>query len=104
MARSQHFDIGFLVTEGAGEHIFISVSPGFEHGPGIQRDGISNPRMTDPHTVRAVTHHFGLDDTSWRNLETTTNAFVQRAGTWTLYHHLQNFVVKYGHDWRVIGV
>jgi len=43
-----------MITEGGDEHLFLSVSPGLEHGPGIQRDGISNPRMTDPHSVPAV--------------------------------------------------
>lgn len=104
MAQSQHFDIGFLITEGKDEHIFLSVTPGLEHGPGIQRDGITSPRMTDPHSVRAVTDSFGLDGGSWRDLPATTNPFVQRAGTWTLYHHLKRFVQTYGNEWRVIAV
>ncbi len=98
--RSQHFDIGFLITEGADEHLFIAVSPGFEHGPGIQRDGIGSPRMTDPHAVHAVTAHFGLQEIP---RQTTTNAFVQRAGTRTLYHHLKDFIERHK-DWRVVGV
>jgi hypothetical protein len=104
MAQSQHFDIGFLITEGKDEHAFLSVTPGFEHGPGIQRDGITSPRMTDPHSVRAVTNGFGLHNESWKNLPATTNPFVQRAGTWTLYHHLKRFVQTYGKEWRVIAV
>jgi hypothetical protein len=101
---SRRFEIGFSVTQGPDEHLFLSVSEGFEHGPGIQRDGITEPRMTDPHSVGAVVGRFGLDGTDWQNLLPTTNPYVQRAGTWTLYHHLKRFCARYGDKWRIIGV
>jgi hypothetical protein len=39
-----------------------------------------------------------------RGLAPTTNPFVQRAGTWTLYDHLRAFVDSRGAEWQVIGV
>ncbi len=104
MPLSRRFEIGFLVTQNANEHLFLSVSEGFEHGPGIQRDGISDPRMTDPHSVAAVVNRFGMDGRSWRSFSPTTNAYVQRAGTWTLYHHLKRFHQRHGSRWRIAGV
>jgi hypothetical protein len=102
MATTPHFDIGFIVTEGRDGHLFLSVSLGFEHGPGIRRDGISSPRMTDPHSLFAIRHHFNLSETP--GLESTTNAFIQRTGTWALYHHLKRFIEHYGKQWRVVAV
>src|SRR5215213_5488648 len=61
MPLCRQFQIGFLVTQSADEHLFLSVTEGFEHGPGIQRDGISKPRMTDPHSVPAVLNSRHLD-------------------------------------------
>ncbi len=104
MPLSRQFEIGFVVTQSPEEHLFLSVSEGFEHGPGIQRDGISDPRMTDPHSVAAVTNRFDLDGTPWRDLRPTSNAYVQRAGTWTLYHHLKDFHRRNGKRWRIVGV
>jgi hypothetical protein len=104
MPLSRQFEIGFTVTKGAGENLFLSVSEGFEHGPGIQRDGISDPRMTDPHSVAAVVNRFRMDGRAWKQFPPTTNAYVQRAGTWTLYHHLKRFQTRYGAKWRIAGV
>src|SRR5947209_8703354 len=58
--------------------LFLSTTPGFEHGPGIFRDGLTAPTMRD---VR-----------SRNRKQTTTDAFAQRAGTWTLYHHVKHFM------------
>lgn len=104
MPVSRQFEIGFTVTQSSDEHLFLSVSEGFEHGPGIQRDGISDPRMTDPHSVAAVVNRFGMDGRRWRQLPATANAQVQRAGTWTLYHHLKRFNERSGRQWRIAGV
>jgi len=105
--KSQHFDISFSTTDGPDEHMFLSVTPGFEHGPGIQRDGISNPRMTDPHKVAAVLNSHRLDKEkigSDKLPDTTIDPFVQRSGTWTLYHHLKHFFLTHGDDWKIVGI
>lgn len=102
MATSEQFSTGYTILDDPDEHVFLSVTPAFEHGPGIQRDGISAPRMKDPHSVTRVTGYYSLENHS--HLPSTTNAFSQRAGTWTLYHHLKEFVRKRGNDWDVIGV
>ena len=104
MPRSQQFNIGFTISDTSEEHLFLSVSRGFEHGPGIQRDGISSPRMTDPHSVDAVTNALRIDTSSIPLLRPTTDPFIQRAGTWTLYDHLRTFVQTHGDNWRIVGV
>ncbi len=103
---NKHFDINFSISEGADEHMFLSVTPGFEHGPGIQRDGITSPRMTDPHTVPAVLNSHKIDSTKLdaHQLPATTNAYVQRSGTWTIYHHIKKFIDTYGDKWQITAV
>lgn len=104
--KNRHFDISFSTSEGSDEHLFLSVTPGFEHGPGIQRDGISSPRMTDPHTVPAILNSRKLDPSTFKSTElpATSDAFVQRSGTWTVYHHLKNFYNTHDENWRVIAI
>ncbi|MCF6156716.1 MAG: hypothetical protein E3K36_16100 [Candidatus Brocadia sp.] len=52
MIESGKFGIGyFKIDMQDGMEIFLSVSLHFEYGPGIQRDGITAPRMTDPKSV-----------------------------------------------------
>jgi|SRR5687767_1444335 hypothetical protein len=102
MSKDEKFSIGFLKISDQNEHLFLSITPGFEHGPGIQRDGITEPRMTDPHSVPFVCEAMGFQHTN--GLEHTTNPFIQRAGTWTLYHHLKAFIEKRGNEWQIIGV
>lgn len=97
MAKAEHFDSGFLHLDDAGEELFVSVTPGFEHGPGIERDGITSPRMIDPHSVPRVFN------TPTPRIP-TLDPFLQRAGTWTMYHHLKQFLAQRGADWRVIGI
>lgn len=104
MPITRQFGISFFITQGQTEHLFLSVTNGFEHGPGIQRDGLTAPRMRDPHSVAAVVGSRGLNGREWRNLPITTDAFVQRAGTWTLYHHLKRFNERYGKKWRIAAV
>ncbi len=103
MAHSRRFSIGFLKVTDNKEEVFVSVTPGFEHGPGILRDGITSPSMTDPHTVPFVCHSRGIQTKD--RLPRTTDAYVQRAGTWTLYKHLKEFDDKLGKKgWRIVGV
>jgi len=101
MPMSRQFEIGYFVTQDPREHLFLSVSEGFEHGPGIVRDGVSDPHMSDPHSIAAVMHHFCLPR---HELPATTVPQIQRAGTWTLYHHLKRFCEQQGRDWRIVGV
>ncbi|HEV2706158.1 MAG TPA: hypothetical protein VGV59_09555 [Pyrinomonadaceae bacterium] len=99
---SGKFSTGYLKIAGKDVDLFLSVSPGFEQGPGIDRDGITLPRMADPHSVDSVCFARNLQPRD--DLGHTTNAIVQRVGTWTLYHHLKKFIEKRGAEWRVIGV
>ncbi len=104
MSFSEGFDIGYLkVFEAQQEQIFLSVTPRMQRGPGIQRDGVTPPRMTDPHTIPFVMHGIGhpLDSQLY---PPSTNAFVQRAGTWTLFEHLSDFCQKHGDKYQIIGV
>lgn len=103
MVESEGFKTGYLKTDmGDGEEIFLSVTPGFEYGPGIQRDGITKPRMTHPQSIAYVCLSRGV--TRKEGLPPTTKGYEQRVGTWTLYNHLREFVDKKGKDWRIIGV
>ena len=55
MSANNVFQTGYLrVFAERGEEIFLSVTPGFERGPGIERDGITLPRMADPHSIQHV--------------------------------------------------
>jgi len=101
MAESRRFNTGFLKVSTEQAALFLSVTPGFEHGPGIQRDGITAPRMRDPHSVAYV-----CDSRSVARAKpsATTDPYIQRAGTWTLYHHAKHFVESRGEDWQIIGI
>src|SRR6266540_4273766 len=103
MSFAEGFDIGYLkVLAEQGEDVFLSVTPHLRHGPGIQRDGITAPRMTDPHTVPFVMgNRLPLSE---REHPQTTNSYVQRAGTWTLFEHVQRFHEKHGQEYRIVGV
>ena len=79
MAKNEKFEIGFLKTIKSKEDLFLSVTPGLEHGPGIQRDGITMPRMTDPHSSTYVCN--ANDFQPLTDLSSTTDPFVQRAGS-----------------------
>ncbi len=103
MALSEKFSIGFLKVTDSSEQMFVSVTPGFEHGPGIQRDGITSPRMRDPHSIPFVCHSRDIETN--HNLKSTTNPYIQRAGTWTLYKHLKEFNNNLGKKgWQITGV
>jgi hypothetical protein len=107
MSTSNVFQTGYLkLSAQRGEEIFLSVTPGFERGPGIERDGITLPRMADPHTIQRVMREKKLhaSDYPTADFPFTTNAWVQRAGTWTLFNHLQRFLAEHGEDYLVIGV
>jgi hypothetical protein len=96
------FTVGYMRFNSAEEDIFLSVTPGFEHGPGIQRDGISAPRMTDPHCVSYIANARGLRRK--QPATSTVNPYYQRAGTWTLYNHLANFHERLGKSgWQIVG-
>ena len=83
--------------------MFVSVTPGFEHGPGIQRDGITSPRMRDPHSVPFICHSRNIETD--HSLGSTIDSYVQRAGTWTLYKHLKEFNNNLGKkSWQITGV
>ena len=90
MVENQVFNTGSLTLDAKTELIFVSVTPDYQKGPGIQRDGITPPRMQDPHAVPDITLP-RLHQIAVRGLDSTTNAYEQRAGTWTLYHHLKEF-------------
>ena len=102
MARTERFNLGFLQLDTGREEVFLSVTPGFEQGPGIQRDGITAPRMTDPHSVAKIRNQFQLGQIE--KPDPTTDAYVQRAGTWTVYHHIKRFMEERGNEWTVVGV
>lgn len=102
MAKSEIFNTGDFRINTNREHIFLSVTPACKHGPGIKRDGVTSPRMKDPHSVPEVTLA-ALSQIPTPHLDDTINAFEQRAGTWTLYQHLQEFHQKKGDDWLIIG-
>jgi hypothetical protein len=87
--ESSRFDLGYCILNAGSEHLFLSVTQKFEYGPGIHRDGKSEPRMLDPHVLGSG--------------KMTAHAFVQRAGTWTIYHHVKHFVQLMGNRWRVLG-
>jgi hypothetical protein len=99
MSKSARFNIGFFVMDGQDEDLFLSVTDAFEHGPGIQRDGITSPRMQDPHSVEGVCNQL---DIPCEASSTTTDAYLQRAGTWTIYHHLKRFADSHK-DWTIIA-
>src|SRR5215212_8452834 len=115
--ESNRFDLGYCKLDQPSEHIFLSVTDGFEHGPGIHRDGFSEPWMLDPHGVQHIRKHRGTrqpkmlrrdspNPNALRAGATTTNPYVQRAGTWTVYHHLERFVAAMeakGEEWRIVG-
>jgi len=104
MSFAEGFDIGYLkISAERQENVFLSVTPSMRLGPGIQRDGITAPRMTDPHTVPFVV---GTGDVSLkdRDYPATTNAYVQRAGTRTLFEHILKFHKDHGAEYRIIGV
>ncbi|GCA75439.1 hypothetical protein MiTe_02273 [Microcystis aeruginosa NIES-2520] len=102
MVKNQVFNTGSLTLDTEKEHIFVSVTPDYQKGPGIQRDGITPPRMQDPHAVQDIMFP-RLGRTAIPGLDSTTNSYEQRAGTWTLYHHLKEFYDQLGQDWLIIG-
>lgn len=99
--ESKHYDLAHCAAA-SDEHLFLSVSDGFEYGPGIHRDGVSEPSMLDPHCVARIKQQ--------RKMKTpvaysrTTNGFLQRAGTWTIYHHVKNFIEKTKGEWEIRAV
>ena len=82
----------------SGVELFVSTTPNFRYGPGIKRDGITKPRMTDPHSIGSI---MGTD---WIDLPETTHAFVQRAGTYTLFTHVKRFVDAHGEQYRIRAI
>ncbi|NCR53682.1 MAG: hypothetical protein GPJ10_09730 [Microcystis aeruginosa L211-07] len=102
MVKHQVFNTGSLTLDTEKEQLFVSVTPDYQKGPGIQRDGITAPRMRDPHAVGDITIP-RLGQIAIPGLDSTTNAYEQRAGTWTLYHHLKEFCDQRGQDWLIIG-
>jgi hypothetical protein len=102
MVKHRVFNTGSLTLDTEKEQLFVSVTPDYQKGPGIQRDGITPPRMQDPHAVGNITLP-RLDQIAIPSLDSTTNGYEQRAGTWTLYHHLKEFCAQRGQDWLIIG-
>ena len=104
MSFGQTFNIGYLKTRSSqGEEIFLSVTENCECGPGIVRDGVTLPRMDDPHRSAMV---WGEPPAPQYDLleEKSFNPFVQRAATWTLFHHLKKFIEEHGDRYLVIGM
>lgn len=101
--KSDAFSTGYVKYDlGSGEDFFLSVTPGFELGPGIQRDGVLAPHMTDPHCVGRVCDARRLRDVLAPRQ--VISPYEQRAGTWTVYHHLKHFTDTLGRKgWRIIG-
>ena len=106
MSSSNVFQTGFLrVSARDGEEAFLSVTPGFERGPGIERDGLTLPRMADPHTIQRVMVEKKLYTSDFTPPQAfTTDAWVQRAGTWTLFNHLHEFLRHHKTTHTVIGI
>jgi hypothetical protein len=102
MASSSKFQIGFCQATLEHEHLFLSVTPGFEHGPGIERDGITEPRMLDPHCVPQVCN--ARSRPTDHPILHVTDPYIQRAGTWTIYHHLQHFIKSTEDRWQVVAI
>lgn len=103
MIESEKFGIGYFKTDMQdGMEIFVSVTPYFEYGPGIQRDGITAPRMTDPRSVDYIATNTGIQCDP--NLNPTQDPYAQRMGTYTLYHHLRDFINAKGKEWRIVAV
>src|ERR1051325_2110407 len=100
MSKSARFNIGFFVMDRPEEQVFLSVTEAFEHGPGIQRDGITSPRMQDPHSVDGVCNQLRI---ACETPSTTTDGTLQRAGTWTIYQHLKRWVEHHGDEWTIIA-
>jgi len=104
VSLAQIFPTSYLKTSSkTAEEMFLSVTENFIHGPGIIRDGITAPRMRDPHTVAAATEGIMHPD-SERELPLTKDPYVQRAGTWTLFQHAKKFVEEHGAEYLLIGV
>jgi hypothetical protein len=104
MSFAEDFAIGYLkVSDYRNEEIFLSATPHMCYGPGIQRNGLTEPKMTDPHTVPLVVDG-KCDRVDLKKFPATTNPFVQRAGTWTLFDHVVNFIDSHGGQYRIIGV
>ncbi|MCK5129509.1 MAG: hypothetical protein KAQ68_06645 [Clostridiales bacterium] len=104
MSYSEAFNIGYLkVHPSKKEEVFVSVTPCMRYGPGIQRDGITTPRMTDPHTVDFVMHSIEQRPKDKKDFPATENAFVQRAGTWSLFDHVSEFIDQHK-DYKIIGI
>ncbi|GEM_PF-3193885 len=104
MSITEIFNIGYLKTYAEfDEEVFLSITPNFYRGPGIQRDGLIAPRMTDPHAIQQVRGKtIKADSTS--ELLSTTDAFIQRAGTWTIFNHTENFINMHGKNYQIIGI
>jgi hypothetical protein len=84
------------------ETAFLMVTPNFEQGPGIERDGLTAPRMIDPHTL---TQPMGTDEAlPAASFPSTTIPLVQRAGTRTLFNHVKAFLDEHGKDYRLVAV
>ena len=90
MSFSQRFNTAYVrLSSAQNEDLFLSVTPGFERGPGIRRDGLTEPRMKDPHSIEYIlgsaSHTMAKTrQLAWRDLPPSTDPFVQRAGTWTI--------------------
>lgn len=102
MSEHRNFSIGYIKTR-PDEHLFLSVTPGFELGPGILRDGITKPRMTAPHSVEYVRNAYHLGPVVRAAAHQTEDPFLQRAGTWTLYQHVKRFIEAKGDEWQLIA-
>lgn len=103
MSVSQTFRTAYLRTSATmGEDAFLSVTPNFDRGPGVRRDGLTEPRMRDPHNIAYVCGKALPID--WHELPDTIDPYVQRAGTWTPFHHVRDFCRKHGNEYLVVGV
>lgn len=103
MSTSNCFNTGYFVSDQQDEDMYLSVTEGFEGGPGIERDGVTAPRMRDPHTVPGIRDQYKLSLPLQDSQRLTTDAWEQRAGTWTVYDHVQRFM-KLRPDLLVVGV
>lgn len=100
--ESKTFASGYLKLSVPDEaELFLSVTPGFEYGPGIERDGVTEPRMTDPRSVDHVCDT--LDEPVRHGLPPITDPNLQRLGTWSVHRHLQRFVDA-NPNWRVLAL
>ena len=91
--KSIRFTTGYFEFEIKPEkaEMFLSLTPDLSQGPGIHRDGITEPMMLHP-------AHRRNGRAKWTN-----DANEQRAKSLTFYHHFKKFNETLGKKWKIVG-